>query len=128
MFPLLVCAYPIFETVFTMYRRRFVHRTSTGRPDAMHLHHLVYKRLTRRAFDRADGASVIRHNSMTSPWLWMLCAVAVMPALCFWDRTGVLLAFLGVFMLVYTIIYWCLARLGVPRWIGALLPIAARAC
>ena len=24
MFPLLLCAYPIFETVFTMYRKKFV--------------------------------------------------------------------------------------------------------
>ena len=106
MFPLLVCGYPIFETIFTMYRRRFVQRTATGLPDAMHLHHLVFRRVSRRAFDRQGRPrSLTWRNSATSPYLWMVCACAAVPAVCFWNDTYVLLAFIGVFMLGYVALY-----------------------
>lgn len=106
MFPLLVCGYPIFETIFTMYRRRFVQRTATGLPDAMHLHHLVFRRVSRRAFDRQGRPrSLTWRNSATSPFLWMVCACAAVPAVCFWNDTYVLLAFIGVFMLGYVALY-----------------------
>ncbi len=119
-FPLMVCAYPIVETVFTIYRRRFVHRTAAGQPDAMHLHHLVFKRLTRRGVDRADTLALTRRNSMTSPWLWAMCALAVVPAICFWDRSDVLGACLLVYVVIYTLAYRQLARFRVPRWLSAL--------
>jgi UDP-N-acetylmuramyl pentapeptide phosphotransferase/UDP-N-acetylglucosamine-1-phosphate transferase len=106
MFPLLVCGYPIFETIFTMYRRRFVQRTATGLPDAMHLHHLVFRRVSRRAFDRQGRPrSLAWRNSATSPFLWMVCTCAALPAVCFWNDTYVLLAFIGVFMLGYVALY-----------------------
>ena len=37
-FTLLLCAYPIFETIFTMYRRKVVRGVSTGAPDGVDLH------------------------------------------------------------------------------------------
>ena len=47
MFPLLLCAYPVFETIFTMYRRKFVRGVATGAPDGIHLHTLIHRRLVR---------------------------------------------------------------------------------
>jgi UDP-N-acetylmuramyl pentapeptide phosphotransferase/UDP-N-acetylglucosamine-1-phosphate transferase len=117
MFPLLVCVYPIFETIFTMYRRRFVHKASTGRPDAMHLHHLVYKRLTLRTHDRDDPQALTRRNSMTSPYLWILTTASILPAVIFWDHTYVLLAFMGAFVVAYVSLYRRLAQFRTPRWI-----------
>jgi UDP-N-acetylmuramyl pentapeptide phosphotransferase/UDP-N-acetylglucosamine-1-phosphate transferase len=109
MFPLLVCGYPIFETLFTIYRRRFVQRTATGLPDAMHLHHLVFRRVTQRAFERGALRSLTWRNSMTSPRLWAMCAAAVAPAVCFWNDTPMLLASIGLFMLGYVAVYRRLA-------------------
>ena len=40
LFPLLACAYPIFETIFTMYRRKVIKGVATGAPDGIHLHTL----------------------------------------------------------------------------------------
>ena len=111
MFPLLLCGYPIFETVFTMYRRRFLQRTATGLPDARHLHHLVYRRLTRAS----DVHQRARLNSRTSPYLWALGLVAIVPAVCFWDDTNALLIGVLSFMLVYVLAYWLLARSEASR-------------
>ena len=68
--PLLLVAYPVFETLFTMYRRRFIHQRPMTQPDASHLHTLIYRRLKRGA----EGST--RANSGTSPYLWLLNAVA----------------------------------------------------
>jgi UDP-N-acetylmuramyl pentapeptide phosphotransferase/UDP-N-acetylglucosamine-1-phosphate transferase len=40
-----VCAYPIIEVLFSIYRRRFIQNTSPGAPDALHLHTLVFRRV-----------------------------------------------------------------------------------
>ncbi len=44
-FPLLLLSYPIWETVFSMYRRRILRRRSAASADRLHLHTLMYKRL-----------------------------------------------------------------------------------
>jgi len=114
MFPLLACGYPIFETIFTIYRRRFVQRTATGLPDAMHLHHLVFRRVGRHGFRGGELPSLVWRNSKTSPYLWGVCAAAVVPAVCFWNDTHALLVSIGLFMLIYVAIYRFLSGQSAP--------------
>ena len=40
-FALLLCGYPIFETIFTIYRRKVVCGVATADPDGIHLHTLI---------------------------------------------------------------------------------------
>lgn len=42
---LAICAYPVIEVLFSIYRRRVIQNVSPGAPDALHLHTLVYRRL-----------------------------------------------------------------------------------
>jgi hypothetical protein len=42
----------VFETLFSIYRKKFVRGKSPGAPDGVHLHMLVYKRLVG---DRSAG-------------------------------------------------------------------------
>src|SRR5438876_11198513 len=42
-FPLLLLIYPVFETVFSIYRKRFLRGHSPGRPDGLSYRMLVYK-------------------------------------------------------------------------------------
>lgn len=116
-FPLLLCAYPIFETLFTMYRRRVVRGRPVGLPDATHLHSLIYRRLMRWAIGKRDAANMLRRNSMTSPYLWVLCMFSVIPAVLFWNNTGALAGFLAVFGLTYVALYWRIVRFKSPRWL-----------
>lgn len=81
-YPVLLFMYPIFETCFSIYRKKFVRGMSPGIPDGVHLHMLVYKRLMRWAVGTRAAHELTRRNSLTSPYLWLLCLVAVIPAPC----------------------------------------------
>ena len=48
-FSLAIMAYPIWETLFSMYRRKILRGKSAGHPDALHMHQLIYQRLARIA-------------------------------------------------------------------------------
>jgi len=116
MFPLLVCIYPVFETVFSIYRRVMLRGQPAGMPDGIHLHSLIYRRIMRWAIGRQSKRSAVRRNSMTSPYLWMLCMTAVVPAMLFWNSTPLLAGFIVLFGVVYTGLYWRIVRFRAPRW------------
>ncbi len=116
MFPLLVCIYPVFETVFSIYRRVMLRAQPAGMPDGIHLHSLIYRRIMRWAVGKSMTRSLTLRNSMTSPYLWMLCMMAIVPAMLFWDSTPLLLVFIAVFGLIYTALYWRIVRFRAPRW------------
>ncbi|WP_323140483.1 MraY family glycosyltransferase [Massilia phyllosphaerae] len=42
---LAICAYPVIEVLFSIYRRKVIQGVSPGAPDALHLHTLVFRRL-----------------------------------------------------------------------------------
>ena len=54
---------------------------------------------------------------MTSPYLWLLCMLSVIPAVLFWDNTMVLTGFLILFALSYLLLYWRIVRFKSPRWL-----------
>lgn len=117
MFPLLLCAYPVWETVFSMYRRKFVRGRPVGMPDGIHLHSLIYRRLMRWAIGSRDAAALTRRNALTAPYLWVLCSLSVVPATVWWDDTPVLQLILGLFVAGYVLLYWSIVRFRTPRWL-----------
>ncbi len=117
MFPLLVCIYPIFETLFSIYRKKFIRKMSPGVPDGVHLHMLVYKRLMRWAVGREDAKALTLRNSMTSPYLWTLTVASVVPATLFWNDTRLLLACIFLFAFSYVGVYWRIVRFRTPKWL-----------
>lgn len=116
LFPLMVCIYPVFETLFSVYRRRFIRAAPSGEPDGIHLHSLIYRRLMRWAVGARDARAMTRRNSMTAPYLWTLCVSSLAPALLFWDSTPMLLACMLLFGATYVGIYWRIVRFKTPRW------------
>lgn len=114
-FPVLLCAYPIFETMFSMYRRKFIRGRSMGMPDGIHLHTLIYRRLMRWAVGSKDAEVLVRRNSMTSPYLWMLCSLSVAPAVLCWDSTAMLSGFIALFVASYVFLYRSIVRFNTPR-------------
>ena len=116
LFPLLVCIYPVVETVFSIYRRRVLKAVPTSLPDGIHLHSLIYRRVARWAIGDRSAKSLTRRNSMTSPYLWGLCMCSVVPAMLFWSNTAMLGLFLLLFIVAYVILYWRIVRFRAPRW------------
>jgi len=116
MFPLLVCIYPVFETVFSIYRRVMLRDQPAGMPDGIHLHSLIYRRIMRWAVGKSAKRSQVRRNSLTSPYLWMLCMTAIAPAMLFWDSTTLSALSILAFGVAYTALYWRIVRFRSPRW------------
>jgi UDP-N-acetylmuramyl pentapeptide phosphotransferase/UDP-N-acetylglucosamine-1-phosphate transferase len=115
--PLVLVAYPVFETVFTMYRRRVLRGRPMTMPDGIHLHTLIYRRLMRWAVGAQDSVALTRGNSRTSPYLWVLSSVAVVPAAIWWDNTPALAATLVIFVALYLRTYWLIVRFRRPFWL-----------
>ena len=101
-FILLLFIYPLYETTFSVYRRKIIHDTDATQPDANHLHSLVYRKLI--SCDRFKHNKVIC-NSMTAPVMWLLSLVGIAPAIIWFDNQTALIIWAFVFMLVYTIVY-----------------------
>lgn len=115
-FPLLLCFYPIFETLFTIYRRVILKRVHPGMPDASHLHQLIYMRIVRWSVGGNDGMPTTQRNAMTSPYLWVLATLSVIPAILFWRYHLALKAFALAFAIAYVWIYWSIVRFKAPGW------------
>lgn len=114
-FCLLVCAYPITETLFSIYRKRFLRGMSPGVPDGLHLHMLVYRRLVRA--DARTPEAKIRRNSATSPYLWGLTGVAVLPAVLAWRQPWAMALGVAGFVAVYVWLYRAIVRMRTPQWL-----------
>ena len=112
-FPMLLVVYPVFETVFSIYRKKFVRGISPGVPDGLHLHMLVFRRIVRWAGGR-EVEALVRRNSATSPYLWLLCSASVIPAVLFWRHTYVLMGFTLGFAALYVWLYRRIVRFRTP--------------
>ncbi|QOZ85720.1 MULTISPECIES: MraY family glycosyltransferase [Chromobacterium] len=115
-FPLLCVIYPVFETLYSIYRKKFLRGMSPGMPDGLHLHMLIYKRLVRWMVGSRDAAHLTQRNSLTSPYLWALSSFSVVPAMLFWNNTPVLIGFVLVFIASYIYLYRMIVRFRTPRW------------
>jgi UDP-GlcNAc:undecaprenyl-phosphate GlcNAc-1-phosphate transferase len=54
---------------------------------------------------------------LTSPYLWLLAALAVMPAILFWRDHIALKCFALLFVVTYVWFYWAIVRFKVPGWV-----------
>lgn len=115
LFPLLVCIYPAFETLFSIYRRGVLRQKPAHMPDGIHLHSLVYRRVMGWAVGDRSAKALTRRNARTSPVLWALCMVSIVPAMLFWDNTTGVASFLLIFAATYVALYWRIVRFRSPR-------------
>ena len=116
-YPFLLFIYPVFETLFSIWRKRVVRGGSPGMPDGLHLHMLIFRRLVRWAVGRRDAASLTLRNSLTAPYLWLLSSLAALPATLFWREPLVLQVFVALFCVTYVWLYLRLVRFRAPRWL-----------
>lgn len=115
-FPVLLCFYPIFETLFTVYRRIFIKKSNAGMPDACHLHQLIYMRLVKWVVGASDASFGWQRNALTSSYLWIFTIFSVIPAVLFWRYHILLKFFTLLFSVAYIYIYVCIVRFKVPHW------------
>lgn len=72
---LAICAYPVIEVLFSIYRRKVIQGVSPGAPDALHLHTLVFRRLVFKHV-RKDANHPWKRNAAVA------CVIAPGVAMC----------------------------------------------
>lgn len=120
---LVACAYPLLEVLFSVYRKSKREGYSPTQPDGVHLHMLVYRRISRHRFRHAPAAY---RNAATSPFLWAYASGPALGAVLFYDRQPLLMATLVLSALAYGLIYRRLTRFRwLPRTARTMLPLQA---
>lgn len=117
-----VCAYPVIELSFSIYRRKIVRKATPGAPDGMHLHTLVYRRFVSRVMPRPSGMPWFQNAAVTcviSPCV----AASTLGVVLFGSRMPLAIANVMAQVLVYVLVYRRLVR---GRWRGPRDPVKFR--
>ncbi|HTQ75734.1 MAG TPA: glycosyltransferase [Burkholderiales bacterium] len=104
-FPMLLLVYPIFETLYSMYRRKVIGGLSPGQPDRMHLHQVIYMYVVSVRARKRDTSSVTRYNNMVAPYGWSLTLLCTVPAIFLWHDTLLLQSMSVLFCFAYVFLY-----------------------
>lgn len=115
-FPVLLLIYPVWETVFSIYRKA-ARGHSPGLADALHFHQLIFRRLVKGVFHDGRVRHLLIRNNRTSPYLWCFSALTVLPAVLFWKSTLALVLCCALFAVLYVLAYLAIVRFKVPHWL-----------
>lgn len=106
---LLACVYPVWETIFSMFRRHVIQGVASGAPDTSHFHHVVLRVFSGRCRDRKPGWP---QHSLTSASIWALILVCQLIAISDYGNTSLMLTFTLMLCLAYTLAYAILSNAG----------------
>jgi UDP-N-acetylmuramyl pentapeptide phosphotransferase/UDP-N-acetylglucosamine-1-phosphate transferase len=117
-FPFALMIYPVFETLFSIYRRKLLRNHGAMRPDALHLHQIIYARVVRHGVGSKDPRDRLARNSRVAPYLWAINAVGAVWACVFWQSPPLLIAGVLGFCTFYLMAYRRIVSWKVPGWVG----------
>jgi UDP-N-acetylmuramyl pentapeptide phosphotransferase/UDP-N-acetylglucosamine-1-phosphate transferase len=112
-FALSINIYPVFETLFSIYRRLVYRNKSIGQADAIHFHTLIYRRVIGNANPHLPKAD---RNTRTAPYLWLLVVMNAIPSILLFNSTMGLQILVIVFIIVYWYLYRSIVRFQTPAW------------
>lgn len=115
MAPVMVGVYPLLETLYSMYRRRFVRSHPINHPDALHLHTLIYRRLILNPAIDLTSEDKNKANAKVALIVWSFALAPVFCALIFYKNTNTLLVMIALFALAYGYLYRRLIQFKAPR-------------
>jgi UDP-N-acetylmuramyl pentapeptide phosphotransferase/UDP-N-acetylglucosamine-1-phosphate transferase len=108
-FPLLLVLYPVWETLFSAYRRRVLRGRPASTADKLHMHTLFYKRVKQPS---QGGEARARRNSDASVSMTLFAGGSALPAVLWWQDGAYLLAAALAYIVIYLAIYRRLVRFG----------------
>jgi len=104
-FPLLIFVHPVFETLFSIYRRKHLRGHSPGKPDGLHIHTLIYKRIVPREAHPGETLNKLQRNSRVAKYIWIpAIGVAVYGAV-FWKSPPALILGIILYCVFYVVTY-----------------------
>jgi len=116
MTPVVIGVFPLIETIFSMYRRRFLRLHPMNHPDALHLHTLVYRRLVFNPKVHQSSKDRNSANARVAWYFWLPASVFSGLALAFKDSTPILLILVIAYLGSYLWLYRRLVKLRAPTW------------
>ena len=104
-FTAIILAYPITETLFSMFRRKFITKNKTSQPDAAHLHQMVFLKLL-RGQQYTDAKQLTHTNSRVVLFICLPALIISLLGTQFWQSTAVLMPLTLVGCVAYILIYF----------------------
>jgi len=114
MAPVLVGVYPLLETLFSMYRRKFVRLQPINHPDALHLHTLIYRRLILNPAIDISAKDKNLANARVALIVWGFALAPVVCACFFYQQTIILLLMIALSAIAYLVFYKLLVTFRTP--------------
>jgi UDP-N-acetylmuramyl pentapeptide phosphotransferase/UDP-N-acetylglucosamine-1-phosphate transferase len=116
MAPVVVGIFPLIETLFSMYRRKWVRNHPVNHPDALHLHTLVYRRLVFSPGKYQSQDLKNQANARVAWYFWLPASGFGALAVIFQTDTAVLLGLMLAYLGLYLWLYRRLVKFWSPRW------------
>lgn len=111
---LAICAYPVIEVLYTIYRRKIIRNSSPGVPDRLHLHTLLYRRLVCRWLPASTNPRW-KSNSVVACIVTLWLCAASFAAITVGDKPWMAFNLVALQVLIYMATYarlvrghWCL--------------------
>ena len=101
---LLICCYPVIETLFSVFRRHVLTHTESSQPDQVHLHHVLMKRL-RAALPSGSTRPTWRSHAGASFIIWVLVLLCQAVALSGYESNSQMAGGVVWFGLTYVWLY-----------------------
>lgn len=108
--PMLVCAYPVIEVLYSVVRR-YAGRQSPGAPDSGHLHSLIKKKLIRQKLGWMKKSA---RNAAVAPIVWAFSTLTAIAAITAFDQPLFLAFALIACLSLYHMAYRYLAAKRTP--------------
>lgn len=110
--PLMICAYPFIEVVYSMLRR-FMNRRALAQPDSRHLHSLLSSQIISRRQEDTPPRTV--QNSAVAPLLWVFAGLLAWLGIAWRASTPTLMVGMLVAFWLYHLAYVALSRMEASR-------------
>ena len=121
MAPVVIAIFPLVETLFSMYRRKFIRQHPVNLPDHLHLHSLIYRRLVcgkcSPGLHRSPQDNKSQANARVACYFWVPSLVFAALSIALKESTTVQLALILVYMGMYVWLYQRLVSFRTPAWI-----------
>ena len=114
MAPVIAGLLPLIETIFSMYRRKFVKDHPVNHPDALHLHTLIYRRLLLNPSIANNGEQKNSRNSRVALYFWIPASLFSFVSCVFMHSTWAQLALMLGYLAMYIWLYRRLVRFKSP--------------
>ena len=101
---LVICLYPVWETGYSMWRRKVIEKTKTDQPDQGHFHHIIMHKLVKAKW-LSPAAPGWKVHGLSSPVMWVLVLLCQSGMWLFPQSQKLALLGGGAFLVVYHLLY-----------------------